>query len=285
LFGGLAAWFTSILILGVGAAGIRWLAGSLGSPPEPTAEPAKLAGAFGGNLGTLPCLLLPEQSPGVLVKRETAGRCLRCQTGHRYGDSAPQTITVIQNGPREDHSFVSNRRATVRHDLPGIPWRQIMLYAYPASIGMMGVYLVFALSPRGETFFQDHFWRSVWWHRHAFSLAFAVLFLLPLVLAYNAGSRLVVDNATDWDVEVRVDGVSLGTLPGGHFLETRAGGGAVAVEVLVERTVVESAILKLDRRFGQRVHRMFVGRGWYLYNIAAANAYVLERPIYWPTGR
>jgi hypothetical protein len=274
---------SSLAVAGV-VIGIQSLSGSLAPGPEPAAAEAKTTGAFAGELGAVPCLPLPEQPLGILVKRGTAARCVRADVGHRHGESAPLTITVIQHGPKEDHSYVSDRSLTKRYVPPGFPWRKALLYAYLLSGAILGGYVVFVLSPRGRAFFRDHFWRSVWWHRFADWEAFAALLALTLFLAYSAGSVLVIDNATDSDVQLRVNGSSVGSLPRGHFVETRVGGGDTEIEVLVDGRVVESAVLRLDQNLRQRGSRIVVGRGWYLYNIAAANAYVLERPMYAPRG-
>jgi len=255
---------------------------ALGS--EAAATEAKTIGAFAGDLGAIPCLPLPEQPLGILVKRETAARCVRADVGHEYGESAPSTITVVQHGPKQDHSYISSRSPTKRHVQPGVPWRRVLLYAYVISAAILGLYVLFALSPRGRTFFADHFWRSVWWHRLAGWEVFATMAVVTLLLAYHAGSVFVIDNATESDVQVRVNGASVGSLPRGHFVETRVGGGDAQVEVLVDARVVESATLRLDQSLRERVSRMLVGRGWCLYNIAGANAYVLERPLYAPRG-
>lgn len=107
----------------------------------------------------------------------------------------------------------------------------------------------------------------------ASAVVVAFIVLVPIA-GHLAGSQFVIDNASGDPQTVAVDGRPLGTLPPMSHLWTRIGGDDRELTFTRGQEQIEQVRLHLDRGWGARLWRGFVGSGGpFIYNLCHANGY------------
>lgn len=193
-------------------------------------------------------------------------RFFRFHTDLDFDEPVPGTIVVTGGVQSKAETYV--RRSSGTLEVQRRTWRSWVWFLYVALFGLLIVLTVAFVT----------IWISRASKEESYSLSGirfpAVCALLVLISGYLTGSSLVVDNATETDLQVQVNGGPAASLPAGHYFSTRVSSGDVTVEVFNGGRMVESARLSLDNSGRDLIVRAFRGRGTFVYNIAAANSYV-----------
>lgn len=223
---------------------------------SPVFPSAGKAGVFSGEIVLAECRKLDYPAPLDHY------RFFRYVTDYSYGEALPSQTVVTGSARFATRSYL--KRSVETQEAPHRSWRFFVLFLYVPLFGLAAILLLgfvgLCFRPSSGGFC-------------AGVVVVVVCGLLVLFLGYVSGSEFVVDNATDTGVQVRINGSAAATLPAHRFYPTRISSGDVKVEVLENGRLLESARLELDGSTWNGFVRALVGRGAFLYNIAAANAY------------
>ena len=203
-------------------------------------------------------------------------RFCRFNTTYGFGEHAPASILASAKTTHLSFTDLNSMVSTYKVKPLRVSWRGV------AGVGYVITFIITCIEIIAFTLCLTRFGRLSFPRSKASNNAIsAVAFLCATgILGFLSGSRLVIDNATDNTVAVRVDGRVVAILLPRTYIEQRVGGNELNVEVLAVKGLIESGILRLDADIGHTIWRAFFGSATFIYNIEGRNGYWVHRTEY-----
>lgn len=140
-------------------------------------------------------------------------RFYRFAADYDFGETPPAAITVSGSGRSASKTYLTQAVHTSAMESPSPSWREIVYYLYIISLILSGLLSLGViekmLSPSGI--------------RRKLGVTTIVFVGLAICFGCLSGSRLVLDNATEKTLEVRINGKKTAVLPPSTYLEERIG--------------------------------------------------------------
>jgi len=206
------------------------------------------------------------------ISEEDAGghyRLCRYSANYGFDDSAPSSVSV--SGGAESDSRTELSRAIFTHSAQSslFSWRGVAAVVYVVFLILSCIVIPVAILEIMKSHSKGMFSRdlTIW------AFLIVPIVSLTILFGYISGRKIIIDNATEKSLLVRIDGKEVAFLPPLTFVQERVVGSSLDVEVFENGHLLESGKLRLDADINRAAEPAMLGRGKYIYNIGAANTY------------
>lgn len=208
--------------------------------------------------------LTPYAAPGA-----DAPRFYRYRSHVNMGDPLPSSVSTRRGGGAVQ-DYIGRRHRTRRFD-PGSSPRIAFVVAQFALLTVAGFVGLVTLAMLADKEKQAQ--------RRRNALIALAAFALALASSYAGGSAVSVDNTSDSDLDVTLNGDAY-HLPARSFMNVRASGFTIDVEARAAGQLVESLTLRPDEGVVDGALRLLWGHGRFIYAVCGRNGYTLSRAHY-----
>jgi hypothetical protein len=205
---------------------------------------------------------------------EAAGQYRLCRYSANYGfnESAPSSVTVSGAGESDSRTELSRTIFTYSAQDSSFSWRGVAVVLYVIFFILSCVAILATIHDLSKSHSKANL---------SIDLFFCALLIIPTVLfGYVSGRKIIIDNATEKILEVRIGRKKVVLLPPLTFAQERVVGSTLDVEVLENGHLLESGKLRLDAGINQAAEPAMLGREKYIYNIGASNTYSVNTVNY-----
>lgn len=198
-----------------------------------------------------------------------AQRFYRYRSHVNMGDPLPRSVSTRRGGAAVQ-DYIGRRVRTRRHDT-GFNPRIVFVVAQFVLLAVAGFVGLVALAMLAEKDKQSA--------RRRNALIALAAFALSLASSYVGGSTVSVDNTSDADLDVTLNGDTY-HLPAQSFMNVRVGGFTIDAEARAGGQVIESLTLHPDEGPVDGALRLLWGHGRFIYDVCGRNGYTLGRAHY-----
>jgi hypothetical protein len=205
--------------------------------------------------------------------KETGDRLIWHDTAMSFGELPPSRITVGPDG-KVPNTYLKRTVDTVRYGKK------------QSAFFLVRIFLTFVFLVGSVVFAVRSLWllikKTPWKNRLTAVMAGAVSVLLFNLTSTNNLVSVVLDNASENELEVVVDGKRAASIPPKSFINTTWDRySVIKLEFLRRGKLVEKATVHPEFAQG----RVVPDHGQVIYNFGALNHYLHEQVMYLPSGR